>query len=79
MVWGWSDPKSMGSVWTTSKTMAMATVKRSQPAESRIVLANVRLTASERAHLRRVALDRCTSMSELMREALRFEGSLPAE
>ena len=59
--------------------MAMATVKRSQPAESRIVLANVRLTASERAHLRRVALDRCVSMSDVMREALRDNGALPPE
>lgn len=57
----------------------MAQADRQQPTTVRLVLANVRLTTTERAHLRRVALDRCVSVSDVMREALRNEGALPPE
>ena len=57
----------------------MAQADRQQPTTVKVVLANVRLTTTERAHLRRVALDRCVSMSDVMREALRNNGALPPE
>ena len=57
----------------------MAQADRQQPTTVKVVLANVRLTTTERAHLRRVALDRCISMSDVMREALRNNGALPPE
>ena len=57
----------------------MAQADRQQPTTVRVVLANVRLTTTERAHLRRVALDRCVSVSDVMRQALRNEGALPPE
>ena len=57
----------------------MAQANRQQPTTVKVVLANVRLTTTERAHLRRVALDRCISMSDVMRQALRNEGALPPE
>ena len=57
----------------------MAQADRQQPTTVKVVLANVRLTTNERAHLRRVALDRCVSMSDVMREALRNDGALPPE
>ena len=57
----------------------MAQANRQQPTTVKVVLANVRLTTTERAHLRRVALDRCVSMSDVMREALRNDGALPPE
>ena len=60
------------------KTRPMAQADRQ---EKRILLeiANMRVTAAERAHLHKVARDRQTTLSGLMRQALRNEGALPAE
>jgi hypothetical protein len=44
---------------------------------SRLLIANMRVTAAERDHLQKVASERSTSVSDLMRAALRREGALP--
>lgn len=44
---------------------------------SRTLLANMRVTAAERAHLQRVASERSITVSDLMRQALRRTGALP--
>lgn len=56
----------------------MAQADRQQRAASRRLLANVRVSIDERAHLQQVALDRSTTVSDLIRQALRREGALPA-
>jgi hypothetical protein len=52
--------------------------RQQQQAASRRLLANVRVSIDERAHLQQVALDRSTTVSDLIRQALRREGALPA-
>jgi hypothetical protein len=46
-------------------------------ADSRQLLANVRVTPAERAYMQQVASSRSMSVSDLMRQALRKEGALP--
>lgn len=48
-------------------------------AERRAILANVRITPTERAYLQQAASSRSTSVSALMREGLRQVGGLPAK
>lgn len=57
----------------------MAKADRQQQKTGRQLLANVRVTASERAHLQQVASARSTTVSDLMRQALRRDGALPAQ
>ena len=57
----------------------MAQADRQQKTVSRLEIANARVSAAERAHLHKVARDRQTTLSGLMRQALRNEGALPAE
>ena len=52
--------------------------KAKSPELLRPVMANLRVTINERAHLQQVALDRSTTVSDLIRQALRREGALPA-
>ena len=49
--------------------------------EKRILqeIANMRVTAAERAHLHKVARDRQTTLSGLIRQSLRDAGAMPAE
>jgi hypothetical protein len=57
----------------------MAQADRQQQTTARLVIANARVTASERAHLQQVASARSTTVSDLIRQALRREGALPAQ
>jgi hypothetical protein len=57
----------------------MAKADRQEQKTGRQLLANVRVTASERAHLQQVASSRSTTVSDLMRQALRRDGALPAQ
>jgi uncharacterized protein (DUF1778 family) len=57
----------------------MAQADRPQQTTARLVIANARVTASERAHLQQVASARSTTVSDLIRQALRREGALPAQ
>ena len=43
------------------------------------MLLTMRTSAAERAHLRQVASERSTTVSDLIRDALRREGALPAQ
>ncbi len=58
---------------------AMAQADRQQQKTARQLLANVRVTAAERAHLQQVASARSSTVSDLIRQALRREGALPAQ
>jgi len=44
----------------------------------RSLLANVRVTSQERAYLKQTASDRSTTVSAIIRDALRRDGALPA-
>lgn len=57
----------------------MAQADRQQQTTARQVIANLRVTATERAHLQQVASARSTTVSDLMRQALRRDGALPAQ
>jgi len=57
----------------------MAQTDRQQQTTARQVIANLRVTATERAHLQQVASARSTTVSDLMRQALRRDGALPAQ
>ena len=69
----------MGSVWMICKTKAMAQADRQEKTVSRLEIANARVSAAERAHLHAVARDRSTTLSGLIRQALRDAGAMPAE
>ena len=56
----------------------MAKADRQQHTAAREVIANLRVTPMERAHLKQVASARATTVSDLMRQALRRDGALPA-
>jgi D-alanyl-D-alanine carboxypeptidase len=45
----------------------------------RPLLQTMKISASERAHLQQVASARSTTVSDLIRQALRREGALPAQ
>ncbi len=57
----------------------MAQADRQQQTTARLVIANARVTTAERAHLQQVASARSTTVSDLIRHALRREGALPAQ
>ncbi len=57
----------------------MATADRQQQTTGRHLLANVRVTATERAYLQQVASARAVSVSDLMRRALRDAGAMPPD
>ncbi len=57
----------------------MATADGQQQKTSRTVVCNVRLSVEERVHLQQAVTDRSTTVSDLLRQALRNEGALPAE
>ena len=57
----------------------MALADRPQKTVSRLEIEYARVSAAERVHLHKVARDRQTSLSGLLRQALRNEGALPAE
>ena len=57
----------------------MAQADRQEKRVIRLEIANMRVTTAERDYLRRVAIDRCVSMSDVMRQALRNDGALPPE
>lgn len=57
----------------------MAQADRQQPKTARQILVNWRVTAAERAHLKEVASARSTTASDLIRQALRRDGALPAK
>jgi hypothetical protein len=57
----------------------MAQADRQQKTGPRLEIANVRVTATERAHLHRVAFDRQTTLSSLIRQALRDAGAMPPD
>lgn len=67
------------SVCGTVKREAMAKADSQQQTTAREVIANLRVTALERAHLQQVASARSTTVSDLMRQALRRDGALPAQ
>lgn len=67
------------SVRESVKREAMAQANRQQQTTVRLVIANARITAFERAHLQQVASARSTTVSDLIRQALRREGALPAQ
>ena len=46
---------------------------------AKTLLLTVRTDAAERAHLQQVAAERSTTVSNLIRDALRREGALPAQ
>ena len=69
----------MGTLYVLRKTKAMAQADRQQKTGPRLEIANVRVTATERAYLQQVASARSISVSDLMRTALRNEGALPAD
>jgi len=72
-------PCTIGSVRQPVKREAMAQADRQQQQTvTRRLLANVRVSVDERAHLQQVASDRSTTVSALIRQALRNEGALPA-
>ena len=77
--WGWLDTKSLGSLWMICKTKAMAQADRQPKTVSRLEIANARVSAAERAHLHQVARDRSTTLSGLIRQALRNDGAMPAD
>lgn len=54
----------------------MATANDQQQA-GRPLIANVRVSAAERDHLHRVAAQRGTNLSGLIRQALAADGALP--
>ncbi|MEY2748905.1 MAG: hypothetical protein RLZZ168_921 [Cyanobacteriota bacterium] len=57
----------------------MAQANRQQQTTARLVIANARVTATERAHLQQVASARSTTVSDLIRQALARDGALPAQ
>ena len=57
----------------------MAQADRQQKTGPRVEIANVRVSATERAHLHRVAFDRQTTLSSLIRQALRDAGAMPPD
>jgi hypothetical protein len=57
----------------------MAQADRQQQTTARQVIANLRVTAMERAHLHEVASARSTTVSGLIRQALARDGALPAQ
>jgi len=57
----------------------MAQADRQQQTTARLVIANARVTATERAHLQQVASARSTTVSDLIRQALARDGALPAQ
>jgi len=57
----------------------MAQADRQQKTVSRLVIANARVSATERAHLHQVARDRSTTLSGLIRQALRDAGAMPPD
>ena len=57
----------------------MAQADRQEKRVIRLEIANTRVTTAERDYLRQVAVNRGTTMSDLIRDALRRDGSLPAE
>ena len=69
----------MGTLWRICKTRPMAQADRQQKTVSRLVIANARVSAAERAHLHRVAFDRQTTLSGLIRQALRDAGAMPPD
>jgi hypothetical protein len=69
----------MGNLYVLRKTKAMAQADRQQKTGPRLEIANVRVTATERAYLQQVASARSISVSDLLRTALRNEGALPAD
>ncbi len=69
----------MGTLYVLRKTKAMAQADRQQKTVSRLEIANVRVSAAERAHLHQVARDRSTTLSSLIRQALRNDGAMPAD
>ena len=61
------------------KREAMAQANRQQQTTARLLIANARVTATERAHLQQVASARSTTVSDLIRQALARDGALPAQ
>jgi hypothetical protein len=57
----------------------MAQADRQQKTGPRLEIANVRVSAAERAHLHQVARDRSTTLSSLIRQALRDAGAMPPD
>ena len=57
----------------------MAQADRQQKTVSRLEIANARVSAAERVHLHKVARDRGTTLSGLIRQSLRKNGALPPE
>ena len=58
---------------------AMATADGQQLKTSRTAVCNFRLSDDERVHLQQAVTDRSTTMSDLVRTALRNEGALPPD
>jgi len=69
----------MGTLYVLRKTKAMAQADRQQKTGPRLEIANVRVTATERAYLQQVASARAVSVSDLMRTALRDAGAMPPD
>ena len=69
----------MGNLYVLRKTKAMAQADRQQKTGPRLEIANVRVTATERAYLQQVASARATTVSDLMRQALRNDGAMPPD
>lgn len=59
--------------------MAKASRQQQTTATAREAIANLRVTVTERAHLQEVASARSITVSDLMRQALRRDGALPAQ
>ena len=76
MATGFALLDSPGSLQGVGKTPPMAKPEAKTPIDRRL-LANMRVTAAERAHLQRVAAERSTTISDVMRQALRRDGALP--
>lgn len=57
----------------------MAKASRQKQKTVREVIANLRVTVTERTHLHEVASSRSITVSDLIRQALARDGALPAK
>ena len=81
--WQWLGAGQTQKVWVafvcSVKRRPMAQADRQEKRVIRLEIANTRVTTAERAHLHKVARDRQTTLSGLIRQSLRDAGAMPAE
>lgn len=76
---GWRTLAATDSVAAAVLPQAMAQANRQDTTARRKVIATMRFTTAERAHLQEVATARSVTLSDLIRQALRTDGALPAQ